>query len=412
MSFDRPSAQEFILNSEIGPQSVDADLYKTRFMEEMRKGLGKESSSLAMIPTYVSCREQIRRGEKAIAVDFGGTNFRTALLRFEEDGVHIEHFNTCPSPGKERELTWDEFIGFVADCIRPLTEYTDKIGICISFPTTITPDRDGIIHYFTKEIKISGCEGRRVCADLKEALGMPDAEIKAINDTTAVLLSALSEDVEPEGVLGVIVGTGLNVCCQIEKAEMGLPGNGKMIVDVESGGFVSPDCSETDAKLDRGTAAPGVYLEEKKVAGAYLGLISSYALQLAAGRNIFSPDTSTRFSELREFDTPTMDRFGAGEIAVDGFSTETDAAAAREIVRAVFARAAKRFALSIAAVLEYGSAPGSKVTVSADGSVILKSSLFRLFFFKYMDEYCGAWDVNYVAVKDATLIGTAIGAIV
>lgn len=107
-----------------------------------------------MIPTYVSCDRKLPLNKYAVAIDAGGTNFRTALLKFTEDGASLEQFNSYPMPGTRGKVTWQEFICFAADCIRPLMRYTDRIGICISFPTEVTPERDGIICRLTKEVNL------------------------------------------------------------------------------------------------------------------------------------------------------------------------------------------------------------------------------------------------------------------
>ena len=148
------AVKNFIASAGIGPDSVDAELFINRFMAEMQNGVDKKESSLPMIPTYVSCDRKLPLNKYAVAIDAGGTNFRTALLKFTEDGASLEQFNSYPMPGTRGKVTWQEFICFAADCIRPLMRYTDRIGICISFPTEVTPERDGIICRLTKEVNL------------------------------------------------------------------------------------------------------------------------------------------------------------------------------------------------------------------------------------------------------------------
>ena len=100
---------------------------------------------------------------------------------------------------------------------------------------------------------------------LREVVRNPGASAVVVNDTTAVLLSGLVSGADGAGLIGLINGTGTNVCCQADV------GGRKMIVDVESGGFIPPQRSEIDAALDAATAVPGVSMEEKLVSGAYLG---------------------------------------------------------------------------------------------------------------------------------------------
>ena len=391
------SVKAFIEAAGIGPGRTEQESFVKAFRREMVRGVARKGSTLAMIPTYLSAQGRLKPGDMAVAVDFGGTNFRTALVGIRAEGAALEEYSSRPSPGKDGTMRWKEFLSFTADCIRPLLRYTDKLGMCISFPTTITPEGDGIIHHFTKEIDITGNEGRKICRDLKETLGMPNARFKAINDTTAVLLSAISAGAKAEGLMGLIVGTGTNICCQMERARLGIEGTGSMIVAMESGGFLSPDRTELDRRIDAEMLYPDNHPEEKIVAGDYLGKICTFcdALMLA-----------------EEFITPRMDAFAVGAEESVVFFDEQDAQTGREIVRAVFARAAKHIALSLSATADETLPRGCAMTVSADGSVFLKSDAFRRPFFSYMEEFCAGRKVDYVTMEHSTLIGTAIGALI
>ena len=412
MTADRGAVKAFIDAAGVGPSQTDAERFVRAFRQDMVRGAARRASTLAMIPTYLSAQGRLRPGDVAAALDFGGTNFRTSLVSMTAEGARLEEFSSRPSPGKGAPMSWEDFIAFTADCVRPLMRYTDKLGLCICFPTTITPEGDGLIHHFTKEINIIGYEGRPICRDLKAALGMPEAGVKAINDTTAVLLSARTAGAEAEGILGLIVGTGTNICCQMERSALGIGGAGSMIVAMESGGFLSPDRTELDRLMDADTLAPGIYPEEKIVAGGYLGKLSSFALRAAAEKGLFSDATRAALARAGEFDTPQMDAFGAGSAALDVFANEEDAQAAREIVCAVFARAAKHVALSLAATADETLPRDNALTVSADGSVFLKSACFRKPFFSYMEEFCAPRKIDYVTMEHSTLIGTAIGALI
>ena len=406
------SVKDFIKAAGIGPNQTDRESFSRAFRAEMARGAARRGGSLAMIPTYLSAQGRLKPGDLAAAVDFGGTNFRAALVSIGTEGARLEEYSSQPSPGKNGAMRWEDFLAFTADCARPLLRHTDKLGLCISFPTTITPEGDGLIHHFTKEIDISGYQGRAICRDLKETLGMPEGCFKAINDTTAVLLSALSVGAEADGLVGLIVGTGTNICCQMERKSLGIEGSGRMIVAMESGGFLSPDRTELDRAMDADTLSPGVYPEEKIVAGGYLGKLCSFALRAAADSGLFSEGTRAALSRSEEFTTPQMDAFAAAALDLSVFAGERDAETAREIVRSVFARAAKHIALSLAATADETLPRGGAMTVSADGSVFLKSAAFRKPFFSFMEEYCAGRRLDYVTMEHSTLIGTAIGALV
>lgn len=403
--------EDFIISSAIGPEGTDAQLFMRRFREDMERGLSKQQSSLAMIPAYVCCSDTEIEGKSAIAIDIGGTNLRVALVRFDSNSAAIEHFKAYPTPGTKGALKWEEFINVIADAVKPLTAYADKIGICISFPAAITPERDALIHHFTKEVNVCGFESRLVCRELAQALGVDGIEIKAVNDTTAVLLSGLSAGKDRRGLLGFINGTGTNICCQIDCGRLGLNCGEKMIVDVESGGFRPPDKNEIDRRLDSATISPGVYEEEKVVSGAYLGELCALAFQEAARQGVFSKESAERVMAADIVRTPDMDAFAAGEVC-SLFVSEMDAAKARKIVEAVFKRAAKHTALSLVSCADHSLEPGQGVVISADGSVFRKSALFREALCDYVSRYAQGRKFVFITMEDSTLIGTAIGALI
>lgn len=404
------AVKAFIDSAGIGPAGMDAELFISGFMSEMQKGMERKDSSLPMIPTYVSCDRKLPLNEYAVAIDAGGTNFRTALLKFTEAGASIEQFTSYPMPGTHGRVTWEEFISFAADCIRPLMRCTNRIGICISFPMQITPERDGVICRLTKEVDIAGFEGRRVCKDLLDALGVDGAQAMLLNDTTAVLLSGLAGSSSHDELIGLINGTGTNTCCILPCQGMGADAE-SMIVDIESGGFLPPQRSEIDLCLDSSTNAPGIYPEEKLVSGAYLGEICRLSFLAAAKEGLFSAACKDRLAKCSCFSTPLADSCANGEIS-DLFSEE-DIQTAGMICRAVFERAAKHIACTLTAIMRYtGCKAGNRVLVSADGSVFRKSRLFRSALETYVSEYASDLTVDYVEMENSTIIGTAIGALI
>ena len=93
---DAKKLPDFIFKSGIGPESMNEELFIGCFMEEMRSGLRGESGSLGMIPTYISCSADLPESGFAVAIDAGGTNFRTALVRFEGGKVISLIQSRCP----------------------------------------------------------------------------------------------------------------------------------------------------------------------------------------------------------------------------------------------------------------------------------------------------------------------------
>ena len=71
-------------------ERVDLNEYTKVFAESMRAGLRGDADAMPMIPTYLSSAGKLPRGEKAVVIDAGGTNFRTAVISFDTKGAVIE----------------------------------------------------------------------------------------------------------------------------------------------------------------------------------------------------------------------------------------------------------------------------------------------------------------------------------
>lgn len=407
MTAAKSRTASFIAEKGIGPDSFDKTLFTERFTSEMKRGLRREQSSLAMIPTYIYCSAALPDEGCTIAIDAGGTNFRIALVRFNGGTARIEKFENMPMPGTYGTVTWEDFIGFIAEKIRPYLSFSKKIGLCISFPTRITPERDGIILSMTKEVDVRGYEGRHICRDLLAHLGCKDAEAIVLNDTTAVLLSGLSAGGSGRGLIGLINGTGTNICCQTTGGE-GVLTNDKAICVVESGGFVPPERSKIDEMLDAASGLPGVYQEEKLVSGAYLGEICRLAFDAAAKEGLLTANGCSWVKERDIFSTPEADALINGR---ESFGLEADdVLVLKTVAEAVFSRAAAHIACIISAVIDFCEPGEYDICVSADGSVIRKSAFFREKTEEYLAEIEGERKIAFFETDNSTVMGAAIAA--
>jgi hexokinase len=53
---------------------------------DMERGLEGKSSSLPMIPSYITPVSRVQPGKTVLALDVGGTNLRASLVRFDGQG--------------------------------------------------------------------------------------------------------------------------------------------------------------------------------------------------------------------------------------------------------------------------------------------------------------------------------------
>ena len=90
----------FLARNNLLTRQIDDEKLLSFFMSEMDKGLSGQESSLAMIPTYVSEVDKVPAGERVIVLDAGGTNFRTCLVSFDDEGrPNMEDFRKVGMPG-------------------------------------------------------------------------------------------------------------------------------------------------------------------------------------------------------------------------------------------------------------------------------------------------------------------------
>ena len=76
----------------------------------MERGLKAGGSDQAMIKAGSALVDEIAEGENAIVIDAGGTNFRSCLVTFDNEGVpSISEMEKTKMPGVEKELSRKDF---------------------------------------------------------------------------------------------------------------------------------------------------------------------------------------------------------------------------------------------------------------------------------------------------------------
>ena len=381
-------AHDFLVKHRMEPERiVPADLAPA-MAEDMRRGLKGERSSLPMIATYLSNDGSVQSGACAAVIDAGGTNFRSALVRFTGNGYRVEDLNRRKMPGIDRPCTWAEFISFTADNIQHLLDKTDVIGFCFSYNAEITPDMDGRVKRIDKEVVISGCEGQLVAASLKEELrrrGIEGKKIVILNDTAAALLggAATLDKNSYSGFIGQISGTGTNTCTSVPREmieKLGLKGSRGMLVNLESGMYDGIESGDFDLLLDRESKNPGEKNFEKKTAGVYLGELCRLML-LAAGEEGFISAASLEKAEaLGHIDSAVIDAWSAGERLDEIADCPADGDFVRELSLAMFQRSARCMCvnlLAIAQLIGAGKEADRPVCICAEGSLVQRSHHYR-----------------------------------
>ena len=397
-------------------ERIDLSECTKAFACAMRRGLAQQQKNMPMLPTYLYSSGKLKKGEKAIVIDAGGTNFRRALIGFDGKKAVIDCLDKRQMPGAEEPATWNDFISGVADCVQPLIKQTKNIGFCFSYPVEITPECDGKVLGLTKQVRIEGASGSYLGASLRTELekrGEQPDRIVVLNDTPATLLAGkvLSEG-SYDGYIGLVAGTGCNTCCEIEcdKIEkLGLSGGGKMLVNIESGSFDAFPRGDADLAMDEELPDTGEYIAEKMISGRYLGQVCMYTLKMAAKEGLFSGRATEIIEKMTEVTTPTIDKWGSGRFP-KGFNSE-DRVNLVYIISEIFERSARCIASKLCGILEVtGAGRSHPVCIAVDGSLYSESKLLRPELERFMDVYAGeimGRRYELINAENMSLIGTA-----
>lgn len=427
---DHKKAEGFLTTYGISAKGLSTADFCSCFLEEMRSGLQGDSSSLKMIPTFIEVKEQIPYDTDVVVIDAGGTNLRTAVVNFSEtEGLRISDFRKRGMPGVAHEVSSQEFFAEFADAVEPVFNRSGHIGFCFSYAAEITPDRDGRLIVFSKEIKAPEVIGKRVGEQLLLEMGRRGhtghKQLTLLNDTVATLLASKSSSDHSSysGYIGFILGTGTNTSYTEQNSRItklsGLPSGGSQIINVESGNFDVP-ASPLDLEFFAGTKDPDVYHFEKLISGAYLGSYGYLVLRKAMEEKLFSPSFCERFSNtVHDLNTIEMDSFLHTPLDLKNpiaaaCATDEDALTAYRLLDGVIERAAKLTAVNLAATViqsEAGTDPRRPVCINADGTTYYKTHNLRRYTEWYLKEYLEDEMKRYyefVTVDQSPIIGAAI----
>jgi hexokinase len=391
--------------------SLDPVALVREILIDMERGLAGLSSSLPMIPSYISPVSKTLPGKTVLALDAGGTNLRVSRVHFDEEGkATAEGTTKHPMPGTKGRVSAEQFFDSIADAALPVLKESaniEGIGFTFSYHMEMQTNRDGILHTFSKEIDAPDVIGKAIGAGLREALARKgyvyDGPIVLLNDTVATLLSGLTsipvvgDNVSPNGILstknaygvnggpviGFILGTGFNTAYP----ETSIPKIGfeskdsPQIVVCETGTFNLRYRGPLDREYDSGTKNPGTYGLEKATSGAYIGPLTLHILKQAVKDKVIRFKKSEEFLAMPPMETRTINEFCRTPLAMEGpFGSlfgldETDAlAAVQYLISIITERGALFSAAIVAATVERMNAvsePYAPVRIAVEGTTYM-----------------------------------------
>jgi hexokinase len=383
--------------------SINPDALVKEILIEMERGLSGLSSSLAMIPSYITPVTNIPPGKTVLALDAGGTNLRAGLVQFNENGEAVPKGTTkTPMPGTGGHVSAKEFFDKIADAALPLLKETkiEGIGFTFSYPMEITAEADGILLAFSKEVDAPDVIGKAIGKGLRDSLAAKgfkyDGPIVLLNDTVATLLSGLAS-ISPDGeavrtrddfgaipgpVIGFILGTGFNTAYpETTIPKIGFNSASPQIVVCETGNFNIRNRGQLDMEYDSTTKNPGGYFLEKASAGAYLGPLTLHILKQAIKDKVLVFRKSEEMMAITNFETRFLNEFAHAPLRAEGplgslfAPDEKDAlAAVQYITSMVTERGALFSAAVLAATVKRINAPYepfSPVRIAVEGTTYM-----------------------------------------
>ena len=398
------------------------------FIDHMQKGLKGEASSLPMLPAYLTVDALHDENRQVIVMDAGGTNLRVFLLKVQPgQKPQVLYQHKQPMPGKDQPLTRDAFFDALAQAVLPISDQSDRIGFCFSFPCRILPDLDGKILYLDKEITVYDSEGALVAEGLRQALNRLGCQtshrIVILNDTVAALLGALAEHPADcfSGYIGMILGTGTNCCysernAHILKDEALHSSSGSSIINMEAGAFNALPLTPADILVSKGAKVAAQNLSEKMVSGAYQGRLLDALITCAMEAGCFS-DAFAFHGGLTAADISlyTLMPNHPGrlhDLAPEGEDAETLYA----LTDALLERAAMLAVMNLTAIMRFtntGRDPLLPVCVAIEGTTFAKNEIFRQKILSYLISYTQkvrGYHCRVFSTEDANMVGSAIAA--
>ena len=406
---------QFLKRNGMHADAIDPAQGIESYRKAMQAGLQGEPSSLMMLPAYINPAADVPADTPVAVLDAGGTNLRVALVTFTKDGPKVLTDRRLPMPGTCGALTWEEFLEELVDVLLPIAKQTDRLGFCFSFPARITPETDGEVINFNKEVQISGASGKLVCRELASLLndsyGCHITHTVLLNDTVATLMGGFAQADRSlyDTYLGFILGTGMN-CCYVDPVK-------HMIINMEAGGYDGFPRGTYDLEIDNASTNPGDHQIEKMVSGGYLGEVIGAALRGAAREGLFTERCAGNILGLPVFDMAAVSAFLADESGIlsDACVEEADRIRMRTLVETCVDRAAKMVAVMLTAILEHADAGREKpACIVAEGSTFWKCEAYRSRIEAYLNEFAAERGRKYafISANSANLLGAGAAALI
>ncbi|XP_068168068.1 hexokinase-2 [Antennarius striatus] len=417
---------------------------KKRISEGIVQGLSKKSheeASIKMLPTYVTSTPDGTEHGDFLALDLGGSNFRVLLVqvhggRKHKVNMHQKIYNI---PQETMHGKGEELFDHIVSCISDFLEYVGMrgaslpMGFTFSFPCRQLKLDQGILLKWTKGFKASGCEGQDVITLLKDAVRRRQEFdlnfVAVVNDTVGTMMTCGYED--PNCEVGLIVGTGTNVCYMEEMRNIELVegDDGRMCVNMEWGAFgdngeLDDFCTGFDHIVDDCSNNPGKQRYEKMISGMYLGeIVRNVLIDFTTKGLLFRGKMSERLKTRGIFETKFLSQIESDRLAMRQVrsilqhlgltgSTCDDSVLVKEVCRVVSRRAAQLCGAGLAAVVdkirENRNLNQISITVGVDGTLYKTHPHFSRIMQETLKNLAPQCEVTFQKSEDGSGKGAAL----
>jgi len=428
MNCNLKKVDKFLKKYKLHHDFININHYTNLFIKEMKNGLLFKRSSLKMLPTFINVKEKIKIGEKVIVIDAGGTNLRTALVKFKENYIpEITNLNSNKMPGFKKGISSDDFFKILLNYLKPISNLSSKIGFCFSYPTESNSDKDGKVISFSKEININGLAGNFLGKTLN-AYFKDKKKIIVLNDTVAALLSGIihSKEKKYDSYIGFILGTGTNCGFIDDYYDVKNNINYKsQVINIESGNFNLIKRGLIDIEFDKSTDNPKNYTLEKMISGQYLGPLIKSSLKYAVKNNLFNQNNSMTLLNIETLSTKDVSDFLNNPFSNDNIlsaainkNDNDDRETLFLIIDNFIERSAKILAVILSAVsiyLKKGNDASKPLCFVCEGTTFNKLNNLKFKSGYYLKNYLENNKKVYfeiININNATIIGSAIAALI
>lgn len=400
---------------------------------EMDAGLAGRKSSLAMLQAYCDAASGKEKGLFP-ALDLGGTNFRVMMVKLQGGKkpkvvAEAKYRLTQEQISSTGDVLFNAIASYVKKFVKA-NKFSDQYGLgyTFSFPVKLLGIDEGILMKWTKEFSAKGVVGKKIVHLQREALtrqGLSNIDIVALaNDTVGTLQTQAVMD--PNCVLGVILGTGFNICVRVSSKRIKKVGGRYsgpcMIINMEAGGFDKAlPVTTYDRQLDAESGNKGQQIAEKMISGKYLSMLARLLmLDLVKEGQLFGgevPEALVSKETFRSEDMSALEGGNPADVARVGKQlkgkalTYVERILLAEVCHLVARRSARISAALIAGALAKAERRSvSNATVAVDGSLFEKYPGYHEMLEEALGELEGkaAKGVSLKLTKDGSGIGAAV----